>query len=128
MALLTRWAIGAVALYLTVLLGEQFRIGLQFAGSGAQSIGGAFVAVLVLTLVNALIRPVVQLLTLPLSCLTFGLFGLVINALMFYLVGELHVGLQVKDFKAALFGSVVTSLLFGILNTFFGERGSSDKK
>lgn len=127
MGLLTRWAIGAVALYLTVLLGDQLGFGLSFDGKGTQSVIAAFVAVLVLTLVNALIRPVVKLLTLPLSCITFGLFGIVINALMFYLVGRLDVGLRVEGFMAALFGSVVTSVLFGVLNTFLGEGKKRDE-
>lgn len=127
MGLLTRWAIGAVALYLTVLLGGQLGFKLGFEGSGTQSVIAAFVAVLVLTLVNALIRPIVKLLTLPLSCITFGLFGLVINALMFYLVGTLDVGLRVEGPMAALFGSVVTSVLFGILNTFLGEGKKRDE-
>ncbi|MBC8142919.1 MAG: phage holin family protein [Armatimonadetes bacterium] len=128
MQFFTRWAIGAVALYLTVLLGDRLGFGLAFtANSTGQSVAGAFVAVLVLTLVNALVRPIVAFLTLPLSCLTFGLFGLVINALMFYLVGELNVGLRVDGFVAALFGSVVTSALFGILNTFLGGNKKDDK-
>lgn len=125
----TRWAIGAVALYLTVLLGDRFGFGLSFAAnSTGQNVAGAFVAVAVLTLVNALVRPIVAFLTLPLSCLTFGLFGLVINALMFYLVGELGVGLEVDGFfPGALFGSVVTSALFGVLNTVFGGDKKNDK-
>ncbi len=127
MGFLTRWAIGAVALYATVYLGAQLGFKLGFTGSGTQSVIAAFVAVLVLTLVNALIRPVVKLLTLPLSCITFGLFGLVINALMFYLVGEMEVGLRVDGFPAAIFGSVVTSVLFGILNTFLGEGKKRDE-
>lgn len=129
----TRWAIGAVALYLTVLLGERLHFGLSFATNGngggtGQAVAGAFVAVLALTLVNALVRPVVAFLALPLSCLTFGLFGLIINALMFYLVGELGVGLKVDHFfPGAVFGSVVTSALFGVLNTFFGGDKKNDK-
>jgi putative membrane protein len=127
MGLLTRWAIGAVALYLTVLLGQQLGFKLGFAGTGTQSVIAAFLAVLVLTLVNALIRPVVKLLTLPLSCITFGLFGFVINALMFYLVGQLDIGLRVGGIVPALFGSVVTSIIFGILNTFLGEGKKRDE-
>jgi putative membrane protein len=127
MGLLIRWAIGAVALYLTVLLGQQLGFELGFSGKGVESIIAAFIAVLGLTLVNALIRPLVKMLTLPLSCITFGLFGLVINALMFYLVGELNIGLRVDGFIAALFGSVVTSILFGVLNTFLGESKKRDE-
>jgi putative membrane protein len=110
--ILLRWAVGAGALFLTVLLGQA--LGLKLA---LRDIGSAFVVVLALTLVNALVRPLVKLATLPLNCLTLGLFGFVVNALMFWLVGSLNLGLRVEGFWAALFGSVVLSFISGILNT-----------
>ena len=120
MRLLLRWAIGAVALFLTVLLGQQ--LGLKLA---LRDIPSAFLVVLVLTLVNALIRPLVALATMPLNCLTLGLFGFVVNALMFWLVGELGIGLRVGDFWAALFGSAVLSVISGVLNTVLGDRNEA---
>ena len=120
MRVLLRWAIGAAALYVTVLLGQQ--LGLKMA---ITDVAGAFIAVLVLTLVNAFIRPVLRLVTLPLNCLTLGLFGFVVNALMFWLVGTLGLGLKVDGFWAALFGSVALSIISGILNTFIVERGEA---
>lgn len=119
MRILLRWAIGAAALYLTVFLGEILGVGLALR----RDVLSAFLVVLVLTLVNALIRPVVKLVTLPLNCLTLGLFGFVVNALMFWLVGSLEIGLRVDGFGAALFGSVVLSLISGFLNTLIVERG-----
>ena len=110
------------ALYLTVLLGRE--LGLKLA---ITDVVGAFIAVLVLTLVNAFIRPVLRLVTLPLNCLTLGLFGFVINALMFWLVGTLGLGLKVDGFWAALFGSVALSVISGILNTVIVERGEARK-
>ena len=111
-----------MAVYAAVALSHTVGIqGLGFDSRGSGGIGAAFVTVAVLTLVNALVRPVVKLLLLPLSCLTFGFFGLIVNALMFLLVGRLGVGLRVDGFLPALFGSVVTSLLFGVLNTFLHE-------
>lgn len=123
MRLLIRWAFGALALYLTVFLAQFLQIGLALkAGFVAP-----FVAVLALTLVNAFIRPIIRLLALPLTCLTFGLFGLVINAFMFYLVGQFDLGLIVKDFWAGLFGSVVFSLISGILSTFISDDDKDGK-
>lgn len=117
MRVLLRWLIGAGALFLTVLLGQQ--LGLKLA---LRDIGSAFVVVLVLTLVNAFVRPLVKLATLPLNCLTLGLFGFIVNALMFWLVGSLDLGLRVGDFMAALFGSVVLSVVSGLLNTLITDR------
>lgn len=127
MRLLLRWAIGAAALYATVWLGQQLKFHMRFDGGSSTRWIEAFIVVAALTLVNALIRPIVKLLTLPLSCLTFGLFGLVVNALMFWLVGQLDLGLVVKGFPAALFGSIVTSILFGVLNTFLGDNSTRDE-
>ena len=115
--ILLRWVVGAVALFLTVWLGQQLNIGL-----GLRDFPSAFVVVLVLTLVNAVVRPVVKLATLPLNCLTLGLFGFVVNALMFWLVGNLDLGLIVKGFGAALFGSVALSIISGVLNTLIPEK------
>lgn len=124
MRLLLRWVIGAAALFLTVLLGQQVfgpdRLSLR-------DIPSAFLVVLVLTLVNALVRPLVALATMPLNCLTLGLFGFVVNALMFWLVGELGIGLRVEGFLPALFGSVVLSVISGILNTVIGDRNEAKR-
>lgn len=112
MQLLLRWILSAVALYLTVLLGQA--LGLRLLVAGPVSL---LIAVLVLAVVNALLRPIAQLITLPLSCLTFGLFGFIINALMFWLVGSGVVpGFRVVGFLPALFGSVVMGLISGALN------------
>jgi len=133
MRLLIRWVVGAAALYATVLIGRtlHFKIGLDGQG-GANSNGGggasvvlsALVAIAALTLVNALVRPVVSLLTVPLNCLTLGFFSFVVNALMFYLVSALHLGLYVGDFWAALFGSIVLSVISGLLGAFVGENNN----
>ena len=112
--ILIRWAIGAVALFLTVQLAQL--VGVR--GLAVKDVASAFVVVLALTLVNAFVRPVVRLMTAPLNCLTLGLFSFVVNALMFWLVGLLDIGLTVKGIVPALFGSIVLSLVGGVLNTF----------
>ena len=75
----------------------------------------ALFAVVVMGIVNAIIRPIVQLLTLPLNCLTFGLFSFVINAVMFWLVGWFTEAFRVH-FAGALVGSIVMSLVGGLAN------------
>ncbi|GAB4470368.1 MAG: phage holin family protein [Armatimonadaceae bacterium] len=117
MQLLLRWIVGAVALLITVKIAEALNIGLALK-TGDAGLVSAFIVILALTLVNAFIRPIVNLLTLPLNCLTFGLFSLVVNALMFWLVGALDLGLVVNGFLPALFGSVVLGAISGLLNLF----------
>jgi putative membrane protein len=73
--------------------------------------GPAFLGAIMLGLVNAFVRPVMILLTLPLTVLSFGLFLLVVNALMLRLVAALVPGIRVEGFAPALFGSLVLTLL-----------------
>jgi putative membrane protein len=71
----------------------------------------AFIGALVMGLTNAVVKPVMIVLTLPLTIITLGLFLLVINALMLRLVGALVPGIKVQGFGSALLGSVVLALL-----------------
>jgi len=73
--------------------------------------GSAFLGALVLGLVNAFVRPVMIFLTLPLTVLTFGLFLLVINALVLWLVAALVPGIKVEGFVPALLGSLLLTVL-----------------
>ena len=72
--------------------------------------GSAFLAALVLGLVNAFVRPLMIVLTLPLTIVTFGLFLLVINGLMLQLAGALVPGFRVHGFGSALLGSLLLTL------------------
>lgn len=76
---------------------------------------------LVLGAVNAYIRPVIQLLALPLSCLTFGLFAVVVNAALFYLVAAVVSGMTVTVLGAVV-GAVITSVLSGIIFSLLDEH------
>lgn len=102
LALLLRWIINAAALLLVAYL---------YPGVTVASFGAAMIAALVLGLVNAVIRPVLLLLTLPVTVLTLGLFIFVINALLFWLVAEVVQGFQVGGFLSALVGSVLYSVI-----------------
>lgn len=117
MNLIIRWVIGAVAVWLTVMLGQALNLDLKWV-----SFTGALWFILVLAIVNALVRPIVKLFALPLTCLTFGLFAFIINVLFFWWAAGLSKGIVVGGFWAALFGSVMVSLISGILNKFITPK------
>ena len=101
MKTLVRWLLLAAALLLVAHL---------YPGVTVKSFGSAMIAALVLGLLNALLRPLLVLLTLPVTVLTLGLFLFVINALMFYFAASMLEGLSVASFGAALIGSLIYSL------------------
>jgi putative membrane protein len=82
-----------------------------------------FIAALVLGLVNAVIRPIAILFTLPATLLTLGLFLWVINAAMLMLVAWLVKGFYVEDFGTAMLGSVIISLTSWMGSWFIGSNG-----
>jgi putative membrane protein len=106
-AVIVRWLVNTVALLLTAWL---------VPGIGVESIWAGLLAALVLGVVNAIIRPVLLLLTLPLNVLTLGLFTLVINGLMLWLVSAVVPGFSVSGFWSALVGAVVLSVVSFLLS------------
>ncbi len=80
-------------------------------------------AALLLGIVNAIVRPIAVLLTLPITLLSLGLFLWVINAAMIGLVAQLLDGFNVAGFGSALLGAMIVSLTGWIGNAFIGERG-----
>jgi putative membrane protein len=80
-------------------------------------------AALWLGIVNALIRPILVLLTLPLTLLTLGLFLLFINAAMLGMVASLLDGFSLSGFWAALFGAILVSIFSGLASNFIGSSG-----
>jgi len=100
--LLLVWVINAVALLAVAYLMPSISVA---------SFTTALVAALILGLVNAVIRPVLILLTLPATILTLGLFIFVINGLLFWFVGTYLQGFTVAGFWAGVFGAVVYSLI-----------------
>lgn len=100
MKVLVRWMLLAASLLLVAQLTPSVQVG---------SFATAMLAALVLGLLNALVRPLLVLLTLPVTLLTLGLFLFVINALMFYWAANLLEGFSVTGFGAALLGSLIYS-------------------
>lgn len=106
MRFVIRWLINAVALYLTTLV---------VTGVKVPDFGTALVAALVLGIVNAVIRPLILILTLPLSILTLGLFTFVVNAGMLYIVASVT-RLRLESFWAAFVGAIVLSIISAVLS------------
>jgi putative membrane protein len=91
-------------------------------GISVENFWVALIAALVIGLVNALIRPVLLILTLPINIVTLGLFTLVINALMFWLAATLVSGFTVTGFGAAFWGSLVFWLVSWFTNSLIGTK------
>jgi len=101
MKIIVRWLLLAAALLLVAYL---------YPGVTIRSFGSAMLAAFVLGLFNTLLRPILVLLTLPVTLITLGLFLFVINALMFYFAASVLDGFHVNGFVAALIGSLLYSL------------------
>ena len=101
MKIIIRWLLLAAALLLVAHL---------YPGVVVDSFGSAMIAAFVIGLLNTLLRPILVLLTLPVTLITLGLFLFVINALMFYFAASMLNGLHVTSFTAALIGSLIYSL------------------
>ena len=108
MRLILTWLINAAALMALPYLMHSVTV---------SNVGAALVAALVLALVNTLIRPVLVLLTLPVTFLSLGLFVLVINALLFWLVATLVDGFHVAGFWSAFLAAILYSIISWALST-----------
>jgi putative membrane protein len=117
--LLMRWLINAVAIWVAI----RFVPGIHPTQPGLESI---IVIALIFGLVNAIIRPIVALLTCPLVILTLGLGTLLINTAMFWLAGEIGrqfgYGFRVDGFLAAFLGALVVSIVSMVLSAVLGTR------
>jgi putative membrane protein len=112
MTLLLVWILNAVALLAVAYL---------LPGITVASFGSAMWAALILGLVNMLVKPVLILLTLPITIVTLGLFLFVVNALLFWFVGSLLTGFKVNGFWWAVIGAIVYSLISGFLTNLISK-------
>jgi putative membrane protein len=111
-----RWAITTVA----VMVASSLIHGIRY-DNAASLIGAA----LLLGILNAFVRPVLLLLSVPLILLTLGFFILILNGLMLYLVPSIVIGFHVESFGSAFWGAIVISLVSWLLSAFF--RGSDGR-
>lgn len=112
---LITWLISAVALMITAYIVPGFFVA---------NIVSAAIASVILGLVNAIVKPLLVVLTLPLTLLTFGLFVFFINAIVIWLAGVLTPGFVISGFLPALVGSIVLTLITSGLTMLVGKRGS----
>lgn len=108
MRLLIVWLINTIALFVLPYLMSSITV---------SSFGTALLAALVLGLINAMIKPVLVLLTLPVTILTLGLFIFIINGLMFWFVSSMVSGFHVAGFWAAVGGALLYSIISWALST-----------
>src|SRR5581483_2830393 len=92
-------------------------------GVHISSVGSLLVAAVLLGIVNAVIRPIILILTLPLTVLTLGLFILVVNGISFALVSWLVPGFAVRGLGSAILGAIVVGLIGWFASTFVGSSG-----
>jgi putative membrane protein len=111
--LLIKWVINAVAVCVTAYL---------LPGIHLDGFKAAMVVALVLGLINVLLKPLLVLLTIPITILTLGLFLLVINAAMLYLTSKLVSGFVIDSFLTALIASVVLTVVSYLLGVIFETR------
>ncbi len=108
-------AYGIAAILATLILGTISSRLIEFDEASTVLLFG-----LVIGVINAFIKPIVSLLTLPITCLTFGLFAVVINTVLFYFGASLTPGMDV-GWWGAIFGSILTSLTSGLMFSVVDE-------
>lgn len=112
--LLIRFVVTGVAVFLATAM---------IPGIEVHSTSAGVAAVLVLALLNAVVRPLLYLLSLPVIILTLGLFMVIINALLLQLVSLLVKGFEVQGFWPSVWGAVLISVVSSILNLWISEQG-----
>lgn len=113
MRLLLVWILNAIALLAVAYL---------YPGVQVDDWKAAAIAALVLGLVNTLVKPVLVILTLPVTIVTLGLFLLVLNAMLFWAVASLVPGFHVGGFLAALLGAILYSVIGWLLSLLLPDR------
>ena len=109
-----RWVVNALALLVAAWI---------LKGIVINSYLSLFVAAFVIGLLNAFLRPVVLILTLPLNILTLGLFTLVVNGIMVLLAGDVVRGFEVQGFFSAVFAALIMGCVSFLLNLFISDSG-----
>jgi putative membrane protein len=113
MRLVLVWLVNALAL---------LALPYVFPGVKVDTFGAALIAALMLGLINALIRPLLILLTLPVTLLTLGLFIFVINGLLFWWVGSFVDGFHVSGFWSGFFGAIIYSIISWLLSMLLPRK------
>lgn len=113
MRILLVWILNALALLAVAYLLPSIQV---------SNFGSALIAALVLGLINTLVRPLLALLTLPITVITLGLFYLVLNGLLFWLASNLLPGFHVNGFIAAVLGAILYGLIAWALSALISDK------
>jgi putative membrane protein len=126
--LLLRWILMALAVVAASFVARALNLGFVVNIESVESVLKLLVGVVVLSLLNATLGRILKFLTLPLSCITLGLFSLVINAVVLWLAATFNLGFKITDtgFKAFI-AAFVASLLIAFINGVLGVFVPDDK-
>lgn len=113
MYIILRWVLNTFVLLL---------VGYLVPGINIESFFSALIAALILGLVNAVIRPILLILTLPVNILSLGLFTFVLNAIMFLIVSSIVKGFDITSFGAAFWGALIYWIITWIINLSLVEN------
>lgn len=117
--IVTRWLVITVAILLASMMVSGIRV---------ESLTTAVVAAAILGVINVFLRPVLLILTLPLTILTLGVFAFVLNALMLLLVAYFVPGFEVDGFFSAFLGALIISIVSWIANRFIKTPDGKDNR
>jgi putative membrane protein len=130
--LLVRWLLLTLSVVAASLICESLGLGFQVKllhdkGFQLQAFGELFLGVAVLGLLNATLRPLLKMMTMPLTCLTLGLFSFVVNAFVLWMAAAFEIGFRITQgglngFLAALVGSFLISCINAVLGVFLSDK------
>lgn len=132
MRLLLKWILLAVSIVAASAICHAFGLGFETKLHDFKDFLVLLVGVAILGLLNATLGRIIKFLTLPLTCLTLGLFALVVNAAIFYAAAELHLGFDISDgtpgkkAMTAFVASVLVSIINGVLGVFLPDDDKDD--
>ncbi len=129
--LLLRWILLALSVVIASAITKALGLGFDVDVSTTASVLQLLVGVAILSLLNATLGRIVKFITLPLSCLTLGLFALVVNACVLMLAASLHMGFYIADkggkaFFAAFVASLIIAFTSGVLGVFLPDDKDDD--
>jgi putative membrane protein len=125
--LLLRWILMAVSILAASYVSKALNLGFEARGETVADWIKLLLGVAVLAFLNATLGRVIKFLTLPITCLTLGLFALVVNAAIFYAAAKLDLGFRIteqselKGFMAAFVASILVSFINGVLGVFLPD-------
>jgi putative membrane protein len=122
-----RWILLAVSVFAASLLCESLGLGFRVSANGVSQMLTLLVGVALLSFLNATLGKILKLITLPLSCITLGLFSLVVNAAVLYFSARFELGFKITDdglkgFMAAFVASLLISIINGALGVFLPDE------